>query len=196
VSQDRSPLALPTLGDLAWVPATTRPDLLAAPVAAALARWAQHEPRVAEQVAVAPIDPDLADTATLNAAHDLPPAASANCVLVAGRRGGDERVAAAVVRATTRADVNARVRSLLDVRKASFLPTDRAVAESGMEYGGITPIGLPDGWRVLLDARIATDGEPALVGSGLRRSKLLLPGALLARLPGIELVDGLGLPVE
>ena len=196
MSQDRSPLALPTLGDLAWVPATTRPDLLAAPVAAALARWAQHEPRVAEQVAVAPIDPDLADTATLNAAHDLPPAASANCVLVAGRRGGDERVAAAVVRATTRADVNARVRSLLDVRKASFLPTDRAVAESGMEYGGITPIGLPDGWRVLLDARIATDGEPALVGSGLRRSKLLLPGALLARLPGIELVDGLGLPVE
>lgn len=189
------PLALPTLGDLAWVPAATRLDLLASPVAQALARWAEHEPRVTEQVAVVEIDPDLADTATLNTAHDLPPAASANCVLVAGRRGGDERLAAAVVRATTRADVNSRVRSLLDVRKASFLPTDRAVAESGMEYGGITPIGLPDGWRVLLDARIATDGEPALVGSGLRRSKLLLPGALLARLPGVELVEGLGVPV-
>ncbi|KZM34090.1 YbaK/EbsC family protein [Oerskovia enterophila] len=189
------PLALPTLGDLDWVPATSRPELLAPSVAAALARWAERDPRVAEQVAVVEIDPDLADTATLNAAHDLPPAASANCVLVAGRRGGDERIAAAVVRATTRADVNTRVRSLLDVRKASFLPMDRAVAESGMEHGGITPIGLPDGWRVLLDAAVATDGEPALIGSGLRRSKLLLPGALLALLPGIELVEGLGVPV-
>ena len=91
--------------------------------------------------------------------------------------------------------MNTRVRSLLDVRKASFLPMDRAVAESGMEHGGITPIGLPDGWRVLLDAAVATDGEPALIGSGLRRSKLLLPGALLALLPGIELVEGLGVPV-
>lgn len=189
------PATFPTLGDLDWVPATSRLDLLAPPVAAALARWGAQEPHVAEQVAVVEIDPDLADTATLNAAHDLPASASANCVLVAGRRGGDERIAAAVVRATTRADVNSRVRSLLDVRKASFLPTDRAVAESGMEYGGITPIGLPAGWRVLLDARIETDGEPALIGSGLRRSKLLLPGALLARLPGIELVEGLGVPV-
>ncbi|MGW6005394.1 YbaK/EbsC family protein [Oerskovia enterophila] len=188
-------LTLPTLGDLDWVPATTRPDLLAPSVAGALARWTAQDPRVAEQVAVVEIDPDLADTATLNAAHDLPPAVSANCVLVAGRRGGDERIAAAVVRATTRADVNTRVRSLLDVRKASFLPMDRAVAESGMEYGGITPIGLPDGWRVLLDAGVATDGEAALIGSGLRRSKLLLPGALLARLPGVELIEGLGVPV-
>ncbi len=196
MSHERSGrLTLPTLGDLAWVPATSRPDLLARPVDEALSRWASREPGVVDQVAVVEIDPDLADTATLNAAHDLPPAVSANCVLVAGRRGGDERIAAAVVRATTRADVNSRVRSRLDVRKASFLPTDRAVAESGMEYGGITPIGLPDGWRVLLDARIATDGEPALIGSGLRRSKLLLPGALLARLPGVELVEELGVPV-
>ncbi|MFF2622790.1 YbaK/EbsC family protein [Oerskovia jenensis] len=196
MSPDRSGrLTLPTLGDLTWVPATSRPDLLARPVDEALSRWASREPGVVDQVAVVEIDPDLADTATLNAAHDLPPSVSANCVLVAGRRGGDERIAAAVVRATTRADVNSRVRSLLDVRKASFLPTDRAVAESGMEYGGITPIGLPDGWRVLLDARVATDGELALIGSGLRRSKLLLPGALLARLPGVELVEGLGVPV-
>jgi prolyl-tRNA editing enzyme YbaK/EbsC (Cys-tRNA(Pro) deacylase) len=196
MSHPDNPTALPTLGDLDWVPAMSHPDLLAPPVADTLALWTEHEPLVAQQVAVVEIDPALADTATLNAAHDLPASASANCVLVAGRRGGDERIAAAVVRATTRADVNSRVRSLLDVRKASFLPMDRAVAESGMEYGGITPIGLPEGWRVLLDARVATDGEPALIGSGVRRSKLLLPGTLLAQLPGVELIEGLGLPVE
>ena len=141
------------------------------------------------------IDPDLAHTATLNAAFALPVEASANCVVVGGARAGDERIAAAVVRAHTRADVNTRIRKLLDVRKASFLPTDRATAESGMEYGGITPVGLPDGWRVLVDSRVVTDGELALIGSGVRRSKLLLPGDLLGRLRGVEVVEDLAVPV-
>jgi prolyl-tRNA editing enzyme YbaK/EbsC (Cys-tRNA(Pro) deacylase) len=112
-------------------------------------------------------------------------------VVVAGRRGGEERVAACVVRADTRADVNNLVKRTLDVRKASFLSTDRAVEESGMEYGGITPLGLPAHWRVLVDARVV-DIEVAVVGSGVRRSKLLLPGHLIADLPGAEVVDGLG----
>ena len=78
-------------------------------------------------------------------AYDVPMAAGANCVVVVGRRGGEERVAACVVRADTRADVNNLVKRTLDVRKASFLSMDRAVEETGMEYGGITPVGLPDG---------------------------------------------------
>ena len=45
-----------------------------------------------------------------------------------------------------------------------------------MEYGGITPVGLPAGWRLLVDARVL-DIEVAVIGSGVRRSKLLLPGA-------------------
>lgn len=186
-----------TLGTLAWVRAVDRPDLLADPVRAAVEAWAAADDRVADAVLVTEIDPDLADTAALTAAYDLPPAASANCVLVAGRREGVERVAAAVVRATTRADVNNAVKRLLDVRKASFLATDRAVEESGMEYGGITPLGLPAGYRVLVDARVAADdpdaGALVVVGSGLRRSKVALPGALLASAPGVEVVEGLAL---
>ena len=72
-------------------------------------------------------------------AYDVPLTASANCVVIAGRRDGEERVAACVVRADTRADVNNLAKRTLDVRKASFLSMDRAVEESGMEYGGITP---------------------------------------------------------
>jgi prolyl-tRNA editing enzyme YbaK/EbsC (Cys-tRNA(Pro) deacylase) len=60
-----------------------------------------------------------------------------------------------------------------------------------MEYGGITPIGLPQDWPILLDARIPSI-EAVVVGSGLRRSKIVLPGALLALLPGAEIVAGLG----
>lgn len=175
----------PDLGTLRSVPALDRPDLLADPVGAALAGWA-----AAAEVGVVTIDPDLADTAAMSEAYEVPLEASVNCVLVAGSRGGEERVAACLVRADTRADVNRTVKRLLDVRKASFLPMERAVAESGMEHGGITPVGLPAHWRLLLDARVV-DVEVAVVGSGVRRSKLLLPGARLAELPGAEVVGGL-----
>jgi prolyl-tRNA editing enzyme YbaK/EbsC (Cys-tRNA(Pro) deacylase) len=108
-----------------------------------------------------------------------------------GRRDGEERVAACVVRADTRADVNNLVKRTLDVRKASFLSMDRAVEESGMEYGGITPVGLPTPWRVLVDTA-CLDIEATVIGSGVRRSKLLVPGRLLAELPGAEVLAGLG----
>jgi prolyl-tRNA editing enzyme YbaK/EbsC (Cys-tRNA(Pro) deacylase) len=176
---------LPTVGSLVTRPALEAPDLLAASVADFLRSWPHGR-----DVAVAEIDPAVADTAALVAAHQVPPDVSANCVVVAGRREGDERTAACVVLASTRADVNGAVRRLLDVRKASFLSTDRAVVETGMEYGGITPIGLPAGWRILVDARVPRV-PVAVVGSGVRRSKLVLPGALLAELPGADVVDGL-----
>jgi len=188
------PAAALQVGTLAWAPALTRPDLVAPPVRAALAAWSDRVPEVAQLVVCAEIDPALADTDEMTAAYEIPFELSANCVLVAGRRTGEERVAAAVVRATTRADVNGRVKALLDVRKASFLSTERAVADSGMEYGGITPIGLPAGWRVLLDPLVVAAGSVACIGSGVRRSKLVLPGALLATLPGVEVVEGLALP--
>ena len=167
-------MTLPSLGALTSLPTSEHLHLLGDPVAAMLGGWPQ-----AARVAVVEIDPDLADTAAMSEAYDVPLTASANCVVVAGRRGGEERVAACVVRADTRADVNNLVKRTLDVRKASFLSTDRAVEESGMEYGGITPVGLPEGWRLFVDGR-TVDIEVAIIGSGVRRSKLLLPGHLIA----------------
>ena len=131
------------------------------------------------------------DTAALCEATGLAPEASVNCVVVAGARAGDQRVAACLVRADTRADVNNVVRRLLDVRKASFLSMDRAVEETGMEYGGITPLGLPEDWRVLVDAT-TVDIPVAIIGSGVRRSKLILEGRLLGELPRAEVTTGLG----
>jgi prolyl-tRNA editing enzyme YbaK/EbsC (Cys-tRNA(Pro) deacylase) len=179
-------VTLPSYPTLTSLPAAEHPDLVAAPVAAALAGW----PGAAE-VAVVDIDPDLADTAAMSEAYDIPMTAGGNCVVVSGSRAGEERIAACVVRADTRADVNTLVRKLLDVRKCSFLPMDRAVEETGMEYGGITPLGLPTGWRILVHDALL-DEPTVVLGSGVRRSKLLVPGRLLADLPGAEVVEGLG----
>ena len=176
------------LGTLRAVPALDRPDLLGEPVAQALKAL---DPADAALVGVAEIDPGLADTAEFCAAYSSSLDRSANCVVVAGRRGGDTRYAACLVLATTRADVNGLVRKRIDARKASFAPMGDAVALTGMEYGGITAVGLPEGWPLLVDAGVAA--APAVViGSGIRGSKLALPGELAARLPGAEVVEGLG----
>ncbi len=148
----------PRLGSLDWLPADEHPDLLAPPVAAALGT-------LPGSAWVARIDDDLADTAAFTEAYSVPPEVSANCVVVAARRAGVTTLAACLVLATTRADVNGLVRRHLDARKASFAPQDVAVAESGMAYGGITPIGLPEGWPVLVDAAVAAAGW-VVVGSG------------------------------
>lgn len=184
-----------TLGSLTTRPALQAPHLLADPVAAALAEWASTAPADAARVLAADIDPEHADTAAFTATYGVAPSASANCVVVGGRRDGDERIAACVVLATTRADVNGVVRRLLDVRKASFLSTDRAVELTAMQHGGITPIGLPTTWQVLVDAAVAAT-PLVVVGSGLRRSKIVLPGELLARLPGARVVDALAVLTE
>lgn len=179
-------VTLPSFPTLTSLPAVDHSDLVAAPVAAALTAWPG-----AGGIAVVEIDPDLADTAAMSSAYAIPMTAGGNCVVVAGVRAGDERIAACVVRADTRADVNTLVRKMLDVRKASFLPMERAVAETGMEYGGITPLGLPDGWRILVHEALLD--EPVVVlGSGVRRSKLLVPGWLLADLPRAQVVPDLG----
>ena len=165
------------------VPALERLHLLAPPVAGVVGS--------VDQARVAEIDPDLADTAALCEATGLPPQVSANCVVVLGRRGEQERFAACVVLASTRDDVIGTVRKRLDARKASFAPMDVAVERTGMEYGGITPVGLPHDWLLLVDAAVAATPW-VVVGSGLRRSKLVLPGAAVAALPGAEVVEGLG----
>lgn len=190
MSQDLS-LVREVTGSLTLLPALERPDLLADPVAVALRAL---DPTLAGHAYVTAIDPADAETATLIEKFGVADHASGNCVLVGGRREGEQRVCACVVPATARADVNGLVRRRLDVRKASFLPREEAVAGSAMEYGGITAVGLPSAWPVLVDATLVP--LPAvIVGSGVRHSKLIVPGALLAALPGAEVHEGLGRPI-
>ena len=160
-------------------------ELVAPPVAAALASWTEGA-----RVLGAAIDPSLADTAAFCERYGVDPTDSANCVVIAGRRGGETTYAACVLLATTRADVNGLVRRTLAARKASFAPIDDAVSLTGMEYGGITPIGVPPAWSILIDAALL-ERDVVVIGSGLRRSKLALPAAALARLDQATVVEGL-----
>jgi prolyl-tRNA editing enzyme YbaK/EbsC (Cys-tRNA(Pro) deacylase) len=175
------------LGTLSSVAASLRPDLLAETARAALT-----DARLLGEVGVVEINPALSDTAATQQEYGLQSDHLANCVVVGGKREGNERLAACVVLSSTRADVNGVVKRYLDVRKASFLSMDRAVELTRMEYGGITPVGLPDDWPVLVDSRVV-ETDVIVIGSGVRRSKILLPGALLAKLPAVQIMAGLGI---
>lgn len=169
-------------GSLRPVPAAEHADLVAPPVAAAL--------RSVPEALVAPIDPAFADTEALCAHYGTPPAASVNAVVVKGVRAGVERYVVCLTPATKRVDVNNVVRRRLGARRASFAPMDEAVALSGMEYGAITPVGVPAEWPVWVDPD-AVALEWACIGSGVRGSKLFVPGRAFLALPNAEAVEGL-----
>lgn len=172
-------------GTLDAAPALQHLDLLAEPVAEQVRQLAD------DRIGVVAIDPGFADTADFCARYSSLPELSANCVVVVGKRSGELRHASCTVPSTARTDVNGLVKRRLDVRKASFAPVDEAVQLTGMEFGGITPLGLPHQWPLLIDRRVA-EGGAFVVGSGLRGSKLIVPGAVLAELPGAEVCSDLG----
>ncbi|MFD4375526.1 YbaK/EbsC family protein [Streptomyces sp. NPDC058486] len=167
-------------------------DLLTPPVAAAVRAWTG--PVQADQILYVDTDPAIADTAVF-VEHHGPELLdqSANCVVVAGKRGETTTLAACVVKSASRVDVNGVVRKHLGARKARFASMDTATGDSGMEYGGITPIGLPADWLLLVDAA-AVDTPWVLLGSGRRRGKIIVPGKALAQLPNAVVLESLGLP--
>ncbi|WP_328755188.1 MULTISPECIES: YbaK/EbsC family protein [unclassified Streptomyces] len=171
-------------------PAPEALDLLTGPVADAVRTW--HGTVPAEQLIHVDTEPAWADTATF-VEHYGPELLkdSANCVVVAGKRGGETTLAACLVLSGTRVDVNGVVRRQLGARKASFAPMETATGATGMEYGGITPIGLPADWPLLVDAAVV-DRPHVLIGSGTRRGKLIVPGKAFLDLPGAVVLEGLG----
>lgn len=166
------------------MPPTEDDPIAARALAAVAATGAPYE--------VVRIDPELADTAAFCAAYGYDLDESANCLLVASR-DDDPVIAACLVLATTRLDVNRTVRRLLDVKRLSFAPPELTLARTGMQLGGVTPFGLDPDIPLYADARIA-DRPRVIVGGGSRAVKLLVPPAALTAI-GAEFVEGLAGPL-
>lgn len=171
-----------TPGSLDWLPAANALDLVAEPVAAALSAHPVPSARIA------PVDGALSDTAAFCHAYGVPSELAANCIIVEARRGETTTPAAVLVLGSARADINKVVRKHLGARKISFAAPDRVAEATGMEFGGITPIGLPDDWPILIDTAVAAV-EATVIGGGVRTAKILVSGTDLVDLPGAEVLD-------
>ncbi len=137
-------------------------------------------------------DPALADTAEFCRAYGVDPAQSANTILVSSRKPPGLN-AVCVALATTRIDVNGLVRRRLGARKVSFAPAELTTEITGMEIGGVTVPGLPSTLPVWVDRAVA-DSLSVVIGAGSRSAKIRLAGDAIARLEGVEVVDGLAVP--
>ena len=135
-----------------------------------------------------PCDPALADTAAFCEAYGFAPEDSANTILVIGKSNPPKYVAC-VVLATTRLDVNRAVKQKLGAR-ASFAPSESTRELTGMEIGGVTVFGLPEGIPIWVDSRVL-GRERIVLGGGSRSCKVLAGPAILEALPGVEVVEGL-----
>jgi prolyl-tRNA editing enzyme YbaK/EbsC (Cys-tRNA(Pro) deacylase) len=172
-------------GTLEFGLAGERLDLLASATMAAI-----QKSEAGDDILVAEIDSALSDTKAFCEKYGIGMDKAANCVVIEATRRDKRTLAVCVVLATTRADINGIVRKFLDARRASFAPMQEAVEKTGMEFGGITPVGLPADWPILIDARV-TASERVIIGSGVRTSKLLVSGPFLASLPNATVIENL-----
>ena len=139
------------------------------------------------------IDPAFTHTAAYCAHYGYPIEQSANAILVASKRPPG-RNAVCVVLANTRLDVNRRVRGLLGVRKLSFASAEVTAGATGMEIGGVTPFGLPEGLQIYVDSRVMELDE-ILVGGGDRSTKVRVAPEVLNRMESVRVVKDLAIPL-
>jgi prolyl-tRNA editing enzyme YbaK/EbsC (Cys-tRNA(Pro) deacylase) len=169
------------IGTLDFEPIEACRELVATPVIASIDKLGLKDLYASE------IDVSLSDTAAFCEAYDVGMNVSVNCVIVEAKRADRTWYAACLIVATDRIDINGVVRRALDAKKVSFASMDTAVQLTEMEYGGITPIGLPEDWVVLVDEKVVTMPH-VVIGSGLRGAKLAVSGELLAGLPTARVI--------
>ena len=138
------------------------------------------------------INPALADTALFCERYGFPMEQSGNTIIVASKK--DPKVfVACVVLATTRLDVNKRVRKLMGVSKASFASAEEMKVLTGM-VGGVTPFSLPEGLQLYVDSRIM-ELDWVILGGGGRDHKLKISPEVFHKI-GAEIVENLALPIN
>lgn len=173
-------------GNLDFTPAVNHPELLVELTIDLLKNWSGETP--VEEILVSEIDPEFADSLNFCDKYNIRPEDGANCLIVESKRAGEVKHAAVLVPVDKRADINNIVRKTLNASSISFASREFAVEATGMEFGSITVVGLPKDWPILIDEDVIKIPH-LILGGGLRKSKLLVPGKALAQLPNAKVLN-------
>jgi len=138
---------------------------------------------------VVEIDPAFADTAAFCEKYGYPPEKAANTLIVASKKE-PRSYCSCVILATSRLDVNHRVKKLMGVSKASFATADEMMQLTGMLVGGVTPLALPADLPLYVDSRIM-GLDWIILGGGGRHLKIRICPEVFTKL-GAEVVEELG----
>lgn len=170
--------------ELNFEPAIRCQDLVSTSVAALLNNWPQKNE--INEILVAEIDSNFAGGNDFCSRYGIAFDEGANCVIAEAVRGDKRTFAACLASVGLSLSLNKVVRKTLNARRVSLAPLQEVLERTNMEYGSITAFGLPEDWLILVDSRIASS-QRIVIGSGLLKSKLLLP----QKLPNMHFVEGL-----
>lgn len=138
---------------------------------------------------VLPCESELADTAVFCRHYGYPLDDSVNTLLIKAKTGA-ERFVACVLLATTRLDANRVVRKRLGSRRLSFASAEETRRITGMELGGVTPLGLPRELPLWVDERVMRRAR-VILGGGNRHSKVVVSPEIFRHTPNTTLVPDL-----
>lgn len=134
-------------------------------------------------------DESLTDTAVFCAHYGASMENSVNAILIKSKTG-EEKFALCVIPALTRLDVNRTARKKLGARRVSFASAEDTLAQTGMEIGGVTPLGAPDGLPVWVEESVMAL-DYVILGGGNKTSEIKVAPAILSTIPGVEVVEAL-----
>ncbi len=139
-------------------------------------------------------DPELADTAAFCEHYGFVQDQAANTILVASRKVEPTKYVVCVVLATTRLDVNKKVRELMGVKKLSFADAEQTVGQTTMMIGGVTAPGI-ENLPIYVDSAVMQQ-EQVVMGGGNRSTKIQLNPQELKKLPNATIIEDLAKPKE
>lgn len=136
-------------------------------------------------------DPELADTVEFCEHYGYALNLASNAIVVATKLR-PLLFACCMVLATTKLDVNKRVRHLFEGQKVSFATPDQTRELTGMSIGGVTPFGLQS-IPLWIDEAVMQQPQ-VIAGGGNRSTKVLLNPQEYLKLPNAKVIDALAIP--
>lgn len=138
----------------------------------------------------AEIDTNFAGGFEICEKYNFDPKVGINCLVVEARRGDNVSYAALLVPVGYKYNMSSVVRKKLNARTVSVAPLEYVLEHTGMEFGSINPVGLPEDFNIFIDPH-ALESDRIIVGSGLLKTKICIPSKLLLELPNSEILEGL-----
>jgi prolyl-tRNA editing enzyme YbaK/EbsC (Cys-tRNA(Pro) deacylase) len=179
--------------DLIFKEFISNKDLVSSSVYNAISNWNNSEDK--REFKVCEIDPNYCGGMELCEKYGVDPKIGANCLIAEGRRNETRTLVALIVPVGYKYNMSDVVRKHLNARMVSVAPLEEVLEKTNMEYGSITPIGLPSDWRIFIDP-LVLQSEHIIIGGGIKKSKLYIPSKLLLSLPNAEILENLAKKVE
>ena len=134
-------------------------------------------------------DPELADTKVFCREYGIALEDSVNAIVVKTKTG-ELKYAACALLATTRLDINKKIRKKLGARKVSFADIEETARLTAMNIGGVTPLTLPRSLPLWVDSKVMRRNSIVL-GGGNRSSKIKVSPKIFNYTTNTEIVEGL-----